>query len=120
MNKKKWNLAPYLLILPSFIYLAVFFAWPMLRSLQLAFMRDSQILPVLTEPDPEADVVGRLEMQTQVAVVDRVQSEEVLASTHQPNTPRSPVRPEAIDRGWTHQKNVSLSPTTPRRRDRRR
>jgi len=116
MNKKKWNLAPYLLILPSFIYLAVFFAWPMLRSLQLAFMRDSQILPVLTEPDPEADVVGRLEMQTQVAVVDRVQSEEVLASGR-----TRPVywfkivgETEGGDQieGWTHQKNVFIESRT--------
>jgi len=48
MKRLKSNLAPYLLILPSFIYLAVFFAWPMVRSLQLAFVRDSQILPVLS------------------------------------------------------------------------
>ena len=32
MNKKRqW--APYLLILPTVIYLAVFFAWPMVRGI---------------------------------------------------------------------------------------
>lgn len=116
MNKKKWNLAPYLLILPSFIYLAVFFAWPMVRSLQLAFVRDSQILPVLAEADPAADVVGRLEMQTQVAVVDRTRLDEVL-----PNGRTRPVYwfkivgetegGEQIE-GWTHQKNVFIESRT--------
>ena len=34
--KKKFNWAPYVLILPSLIYLLVFFAWPMVRGLTLA------------------------------------------------------------------------------------
>lgn len=112
MKKIRRNLAPYLLILPSFIYLAIFFAWPMGRSLQLAFVRDSQILPVLAEPDPNAEVVGRLEMQTQVAVVDRTRVEELL-----PNGRTRPVywfkivgeaEGGAQVEGWTHQKNVFI------------
>jgi multiple sugar transport system permease protein len=80
MRRKGLNLAPYLLILPSFLYLAVFFAWPMGRSLQLAFRKDSQLLPVRLEADQDSDVVGRLALQTEVAVVDRVKKDEPLPS----------------------------------------
>ncbi len=78
MSRRKWNLAPYLLILPSFLYLVVFFAWPMVRSLQLAFQRDAQILPVRSEIGTGDDVVGYLPMQIEVAITDRERREEVL------------------------------------------
>lgn len=64
------NWAPYLLILPSFIYLLLFFGWPMIASLQLAFRRDSQILPLRAEPGVETPVVGELERGTTVEVID--------------------------------------------------
>jgi multiple sugar transport system permease protein len=35
-GRKKRNWAPYILILPSLIYLALFFAWPMVQGLVLA------------------------------------------------------------------------------------
>ncbi len=116
MQRLRLGLAPYLLILPSFIYLAVFFAWPMVRSLQLAFVRDSQILPVLSEPQEKADVVGRLPMQIEVAVVDRLKTEEVL-----PNGRTRPVYwfkvvGESEDgdtiEGWVHQKNLFIKSRT--------
>jgi multiple sugar transport system permease protein len=78
MRQRKLGLAPYLLILPSFIYLAVFFAWPMWQSLQLAFRRSSPILLVLSQPDSKSKAVGRLEMQTEVEVVDRIRQDEPL------------------------------------------
>jgi multiple sugar transport system permease protein len=116
MKRFRGNLAPYLLILPSFIYLAVFFAWPMGRSLQLAVTRDSQILPVLAEPDPDAKAVGRLKMQTEVAVIDRIKSEELL-----PNGRTRPVywfkivgqteNGQEIE-GWAHQKNLFIKSRT--------
>jgi len=116
MKRLRFNFAPYLLILPSFIYLAVFFAWPMVRSLQLAFVRDSQILPVLSEPEDKADVVGRLEMQVEVAVVDRVKRDEVL-----PNGRTRPIywfkivseteSGEPVE-GWVHQKNLFIKSRT--------
>jgi len=37
MNLKRINLTPYLLLLPSLIFLAFFFAWPMVQSFALAF-----------------------------------------------------------------------------------
>ncbi|MBM4467426.1 MAG: sugar ABC transporter permease [Chloroflexi bacterium] len=37
MNLKRINLTPYLLLLPSLIFLAFFFAWPMIQAFTLAF-----------------------------------------------------------------------------------
>lgn len=40
--KLKWraNLEPYLLLLPSLVYLAIFFVWPMIQAFGLAFRAD--------------------------------------------------------------------------------
>src|SRR6478752_3060492 len=35
--KRRWEGLPYWLILPTLGYLAIFFAWPMVKSFQLAF-----------------------------------------------------------------------------------
>jgi len=80
MFKRRWNLAPYLLILPSFIYLVLFFAWPMARSLQLAFQRDTQILPVHATAEEDSEEIGYLPMQTEVAILERERREEELPS----------------------------------------
>jgi len=40
MNLKRFNWEPYLLLLPSILYLALFFAWPMAQSFELAFRTD--------------------------------------------------------------------------------
>jgi multiple sugar transport system permease protein len=37
---RRWEGLPYWLILPSLAYLALFFAWPMVKSFQLAFQED--------------------------------------------------------------------------------
>lgn len=37
---RRTNLEPYLLLLPSLVYLAVFFAWPMVQAFSLAFRAD--------------------------------------------------------------------------------
>ena len=79
MKFRNMNWAPYLLVLPSFIYLMLFFAWPMVQAMQLAFRRDSQILPLRAEPAVEtAAVSGELERGTTVEVLNattRVDSE---------------------------------------------
>jgi multiple sugar transport system permease protein len=75
---RKWNLTPYLLVLPTLIYLAVFFAYPMVRSLNLAFTGENEYLDIYAEADPGSDVGGTLAMQTEVQIVDRVQLEEIL------------------------------------------
>ena len=71
MKFRNMNWAPYLLLLPSFVYLILFFGWPMVQALGLAFRRDSQILPLRVEPAvEEAAVTGELERGTTVEVLD--------------------------------------------------
>jgi len=41
MNLKRLNLEPYLLLLPSTVYLVLFFAWPMVQAFGLAFQTDN-------------------------------------------------------------------------------
>jgi multiple sugar transport system permease protein len=40
MNLKRLNLEPYLLLLPSIVYLMLFFAWPMVQAFGLAFQTE--------------------------------------------------------------------------------
>jgi multiple sugar transport system permease protein len=75
MNLQKRNWAPYLLILPSFVYLFAFFGYPMVGALLLAIQRDSQILPLRAEPNPDSPAVGSLEKGTFVTTLDVVQEE---------------------------------------------
>jgi multiple sugar transport system permease protein len=75
MNLKKNNFAPYLLILPSLIYLLIFFGWPMIKSVELAFRRDSQILPLHADPSVDAPVTGSLEIGTFVTTLTVTRSE---------------------------------------------
>ena len=71
MKFRNMNWAPYLLLLPSFIYLLLFFGWPMVQALGLAFRRDSQILPLRAEPAvEEAAITGELERGTTGEVLD--------------------------------------------------
>jgi multiple sugar transport system permease protein len=109
---KQNRFLPYLLLLPSLLYLAIFFAYPMVQSLQLAFARNVQFLYLRAEPDAEAAPTGTLEMQTALTVLDRIRTEEVL--------PNGLVRPtywfqvEAQDAagetviGWVNQRNVFI------------
>jgi multiple sugar transport system permease protein len=59
-KRKKINWAPYLLIVPSFIYLLVFFAWPMVQSLILTVKEDDVLLRVREEPTQSSSAVGSL------------------------------------------------------------
>lgn len=77
--KVKRNLAPYLLIVPSFIYLILFFAWPMISSLRLAFQREDIFLFLHETPEDTAEVVGRLPINTLgVSILAREQRDELL------------------------------------------
>ncbi len=70
-GKKKYNWAPYLLILPSLIYLAVFFAWPMVRGLTLAVWNDEALLALQEEATLESNEAGTLPQGTAVNIVDQ-------------------------------------------------
>ena len=69
--KKKRNWAPFLLILPSIIYLALFFAWPMFRAMTLAVWDDEAALRLHAEASAESDVAGKLPQGTQIEILDR-------------------------------------------------
>jgi multiple sugar transport system permease protein len=77
---RKGNLSPYLLVLPTILYLAVFFAYPMLRSLTLAFSGEAEYLSIYEEADPASSIVATMAMQTDVVIIDRIQLEETLAN----------------------------------------
>jgi multiple sugar transport system permease protein len=77
---RKGNLSPYLLVLPTILYLALFFAYPMVRSLTLALSGEAEYLNIYEEADPTSAVVATMAMQTEVAITDRIQSEETLAN----------------------------------------
>jgi multiple sugar transport system permease protein len=77
---KRSRYIPYLLLLPSLIYLALFFLYPMTQAFGLAFTREGQFLNLRTEPSSEAAVTGALPLQLDVRVIDRTEGEETLPS----------------------------------------
>lgn len=78
MKRGRW--VPYLLLLPSVIYLAVFFLYPMTQAAQLAFTREGQFLNLRAEANATAAVTGALALQTEVTVLERSEQQETLAS----------------------------------------
>ncbi|MBW7884543.1 MAG: SH3 domain-containing protein [Caldilineaceae bacterium] len=71
MNKKRRNWAPYLLILPSVIYLALFFAWPMFRALTLSIWDSDAILQLREVASDDGASAGTLPRGTQVTILER-------------------------------------------------
>ena len=65
------NWTPYLLILPSLLYLALFFAWPMVRGLNLAVREDGAALTLLAEARRDSPAAGQLPRGTRVSILDR-------------------------------------------------
>lgn len=113
---KKRNLAPYLLLLPSLLYLAIFFAYPMVASLQLAFRKEGQFLELREEAVADAAPTGTLALQTEVRVLDRTRGEELL-----PNGRTRPIfwfLVEAEDsggetvQGWASQSDLFIESRT--------
>ncbi|MBI5669114.1 MAG: sugar ABC transporter permease [Chloroflexi bacterium] len=113
---KKIGLTPYLLLLPSLIYLLLFFAYPMVQSLQLALRREGQYLHLRAEAKEEAAPTGTVAMQTDVTVLDRVRGEELLPNgrtrpvywflVEGPDTSGVPVQ------GWVSQRDVFIESRT--------
>jgi len=69
MKKRNW--APYLLILPSLVYLTLFFAWPMVRGLTLAVWDEDASLSLHAEAQQDSPVAGRLPQGTQIEILDQ-------------------------------------------------
>jgi multiple sugar transport system permease protein len=68
---KKRNWVPYLLILPSLVYLALFFAWPMARGLVLAVWNDEALLKVHVEAQQGSTLAGHIPQGTQIELLDQ-------------------------------------------------
>ncbi|MDJ0769693.1 MAG: sugar ABC transporter permease [Ilumatobacter sp.] len=69
--RRPWRrkIVPYLLIAPTVIYLAMFFAYPMYEGLRLAIYDDEAELPLIDEASLDGDEVARVEQGTPVAVL---------------------------------------------------
>ncbi len=110
------RLMPYLLLLPSLLYLLLFFAYPMVQAFQLAFSKSVPYLNLRADPTPDAATTGTLAMQTVVTVLDRQRQEETL-----PNGVKRPVfwfkveapNPDGVTvQGWVNQRNVFIESRT--------
>lgn len=113
-NRRK--LTPYILLLPTLLYLILFFAYPMISSLQLALRDEVNYLNLRAEADENAGQVGTLDMQTEVAISDRIREEETL-----PNGRTRPiywfyvtgedVNGETVS-GWVNQRDIFVESRT--------
>jgi multiple sugar transport system permease protein len=65
---RKRNWSPYLLVLPSLVFLALFFAWPMVRGLALTVWDDEALLALHEQPDSAAPTAGRLPVGTRIVI----------------------------------------------------
>jgi multiple sugar transport system permease protein len=67
--RKRINWAPYLLILPSLFYLALFFAWPMVQGLILAVREERALLTLRADAERNSTVAGQLPRGIQVDIL---------------------------------------------------
>src|SRR5918996_5194950 len=68
-GRKNINWAPYLLILPSFVYLVLFFGWPMIQGLILAIREEGALLTLRADAERDSTVAGQLPRGTQVDIL---------------------------------------------------
>lgn len=83
-RRKKINWAPYILILPSLIYLALFFAWPTVQALMLAVREEGVLLTIREEAERGAGLTGRLQRGVQVTILGMQANEISPAELDQP------------------------------------
>ena len=67
--RKRMNWAPYLLILPSLFYLALFFAWPMVQGLILAVREERALLTLRADAERNGTIAGQLPRGIQVDIL---------------------------------------------------
>jgi multiple sugar transport system permease protein len=70
-RRRKINWAPYLLILPSLVYLMLFFAWPMVQALILAVREEGVLLRLHEQPERGSHTVAVLSRGTVVSIHER-------------------------------------------------
>ena len=71
VRPRRTRLTPYLLIAPSLLFLAAFFAYPMVQGLILAIYDDEASLPLLEAPQINADAVGSVPQNIGLDVLGR-------------------------------------------------
>ncbi len=69
VRRRRINWAPYLLILPSFLYLALFFAWPMAQGLILSVWDDEALLTLHSQASRDSAVTGHLPQNSQLSIL---------------------------------------------------
>jgi multiple sugar transport system permease protein len=114
MKTQKW--LPYLLVLPTVLYLLVFFAYPMVSALQLAVTGEVSYLTLRAGPEDSAAPTGTLAMQTIVQVLERQRGEELLPTGRtRPiywfNVSAGDVNGEPVT-GWVHQRDMFIESRT--------
>jgi multiple sugar transport system permease protein len=70
-GRNRFNWTPYILILPSLVYLALFFAWPMVQGLILAIREEGALLTLRSEAQITSTVAGQLPRGMQVDILDQ-------------------------------------------------
>lgn len=70
-GRTKINWAPYLLILPSLVYLVLFFGWPMVQGLILAVREEGALLTLRSKAEHNSTIVGELPRGIQVGIMGR-------------------------------------------------
>ena len=68
-RKRRRNWAPYILILPSLVFLALFFAWPTVQALLLAFREEGVILTLQAEAERGSGSAGSLPRGAPVTIL---------------------------------------------------
>lgn len=68
-GRRRWT--PYLLLLPTVLYLAFFFLWPMVQALRLAVWSNDTVLALRDEPDRDSGSAARLPRGAQVGILQR-------------------------------------------------
>jgi multiple sugar transport system permease protein len=70
MNKRRrWT--PYLLLLPTALYLAFFFLWPMVQAMRLAVWSNNTVLALNDEPTHDSGGAGRLPRGSAITILER-------------------------------------------------
>jgi multiple sugar transport system permease protein len=81
MNNKRIRWAPYLLVLPTIAYLAVFFAWPMFKALQLSVTGGGDpLLSLYADPGEDSEVIALVPIRTEAEISEIDTVPETLAS----------------------------------------